>query len=297
MAWNILAGYTGQISFGHAIFFGVGAYTTMILMLYYGVTPWIGMFIGGIIAALTGLALGFPLFRLRSHWFTLATIAASEIFKLVFISWKWVGGAAGLQPPIVPSELALYYLQYAGPYIYIYIALGILGIEIIALYLIINSKTGFYLQAIREDEYAAMSMGINPFKYKMIAMLVSAFFTGIGGGLYTVRYRFIDPFAVFDLITISVYIAVAGILGGIYTFIGPIVGAFIFMPITEYVRAQIVVRFPRYYGLHVFVLGIILAIITLSMPEGVVGWLEKKGLIKRELTLFNPSKLKEDEII
>ncbi len=280
MAWNLLAGYAGQISLGHAIFFGVGAYTTMILMLYYGVTPWIGIWIGGFIAAATGLALGIPLFRLRSHWFTLATIAALEIFKLTFISWPWVGGAAGLQPPIVPSEQALYYIQYAGPYVYVYIALGILGLELLVLYRVINSKIGFYLQAIREDEYAAMSMGINPFKYKMIAMFISAFFTGIGGGLYTIRFRFIDPFSVFDLITIAVYPAVAGILGGMYTFIGPIIGSFIFMPITEYVRAQIVVRFPRYYGLHVFVLGMILLIITLLMPEGVVGWLERRGIIR-----------------
>ncbi|RLE55761.1 MAG: branched-chain amino acid ABC transporter permease [Candidatus Methanomethylicota archaeon] len=283
MGWNILAGYGGQLSFGHAIFFGIGAYVTMILMLYFGITPWIGIFVGGFIAAVTGLGLGVPLFRLRSHWFTLATIAALEIFRLVFISWKWVGGAAGLQPPIVPPELSLYYLQYAGPFIYIYIALGILALEVIVLHMIVNSKIGFYLQAIREDEYAAMSVGISPFKYKMIAMFISAFFCGIGGGLYTIRFRFIDPFAVFDLITISVYMVVAGILGGMHTFVGPIVGSFIFIPITEYVRAQIVARFPRYYGLHVFILGIILAIITIAMPEGVMGWLEEKGIVSRKI--------------
>ncbi len=230
-----------------------------------------------------GFSIGCSLFRLKSHWFTLATIAATEIFKLIFISWEWVGGAAGLQPPIVSPELSLYYLQYAGPFVYAYIAIGILALEVVVLHAVVNSKIGFYLQAIREDEFAAMSVGINPFKYKMIAMFISAFFTGIGGGLYTVRFRFIDPFAVFDLITISVYIVVAGILGGIYTFVGPIVGSFIFMPITEYVRAQIVARFPRYYGLHVLVLGIILAVITLMMPEGVMGWLEMKGFVKRRI--------------
>lgn len=285
MAWNILAGYGGQLSFGHAIFFGVGAYVTMILMLYFGITPWIGIFIGGFIAAVTGLGLGIPLFRLRSHWFTLATIATLEIFKLIFISWKWVGGAAGLQPPIVSPELSLYYLQYAGPFIYIYIALGILTLEVIILYMVVNSKIGFYLQAIREDEYAAMSVGINPFKYKIMAIFISAFFCGIGGGLYTIRFRFIDPFAVFDLITISVYMVIAGILGGMYTFVGPIIGAFIFIPITEYVRAQIVTRFPRYYGLHVFILGVILAIITLVMPEGLMGWLEKRGIVSRRINV------------
>lgn len=286
MAWNILAGYGGQLSIGHAVFFGVGAYTTMILMLYYGVTPWIGMFIAGFVSGVVGLALGVPLFRLRSHWFTLATIAAGEIFKLVFIAWSWVGGSAGLQPPIVPPEEAFYYLQYAGPYVYVYLATVILLVETIILYFVVNSKVGFYLQAIREDEDAAMSLGINPMRYKMIAMFISALFTGIGGGLYTVRFRFIDPFAVFDIITISVYIIVAGILGGIYNFIGPIVGAFTFMPITEYVRVYIVARFPRYYGLHVFVLGIILLAIAVLMPEGIVGWAEKKGILKRPTSTY-----------
>ncbi len=286
MAWNLLAGYGGQLSIGHAVFFGVGAYATMVLMLYYQVTPWIGMFVGGFLAAITGLALGVPLFRLRSHWFTLATIAVGEIFKLVFITWEWVGGSRGLQPPIAKTDWeALFFIQYAGPYVYIYIALGVLVLELVVLYLVVNSKIGFYLQAIREDEDAAMSLGVNPFNYKMIAMFISAFFTGMGGGLYTIRFRFVDPFAVFDIITISVYITVAGIIGGIYSFIGPIVGSFIFVPVSEYVRAQIVSKFPRFYGLHVFVLGILLLVISLVAPDGVMGWLEKKGIVKRKVAI------------
>ncbi len=281
MAWNLLEGYTGQLSFGHAVFFGVGAYTTMILMLYYGVTPWVGVFVGGLVAALVGLALGVPLFRLRSHWFALATIAVGEIFKLIFISWDYVGGSAGLQSPIVPEEQKLYYLQYAGSYVYIYLALGLLGLELLVLYPLVKSRIGYYLQAIREDEDAAMSLGINPFKYKMVAMFFSALFTGIGGGIYTVRFRFVDPFAVFDLISVSVYITIAGILGGIYSFIGPIVGSFVFVPISEYVRVYIVSRFPRFYGLHVFVLGVILLAISLLAPEGIMGWLEKKGYLRK----------------
>lgn len=276
MAWNLLEGYAGQLSFGHTVFFGVGAYTTMVLMLYHKITPWVGIFAGGLIAALVGLALGVPLFRLRSHWFSLATIAVGEIFKLLFISWDYVKGSAGLQASILSEEWALYYLQYAGPYVYIYLALGILGLELLVLYPLVKSRTGYYLQAIREDESAAMSLGINPFKYKMIAMFFSALFTGIGGGLYVVRYRFIDPFVAFDLITVSVYITIAGILGGIYSFVGPIVGSFIFVPISEYVRVYVVSRFPRYFGLHVFVLGAILLVISLVAPNGIVGWLEKK---------------------
>jgi len=281
MAWNLLAGYTGQLSIGHAIFFGVGAYTTMILMLYYGITPWIGMFVAGVVAMLVGLGLGVPLFRLRSHWFALATIATAEIFRLMFMVWDYVGGSAGLQAPIVPPEQRLYYLQYAGPFVYCYIALGILAVELAVLHRVIGSKTGYYLQAIREDEDAAATLGINTFKYKMIAMAYSAFFTGMAGALYAIRFRFVDPFAVFDLITISVYIVVAGIIGGMYSFLGPIVGSFVFLPAAEYIRTTIVAQFPRYFGLHVFVVGVVLLAIALLAPEGIYGFLERKGIIKR----------------
>ncbi len=285
MAWNLLFGYCGQFSIGHSIFFGIGAYSTMIGMLYYKITPWIGIFAGGFLAAAVGLALGVILFRLRSHWFALATMAIQEMFLLAFIPWTWVGGSAGLQAPIVPPDQALYYIQYTGSYIYCYIALAILAIELAVMYLIVNSKWGYYFQAIREDEDAAMAMGINPFKYKMIAMFFSALFTGIAGGIYVIRYRFIDPFVAFDLITVAVYIMIAGIIGGVYSFIGPIVGSFIFIPITEYVRDFIVARFPRYYGLQVFSIGVVVLIISLVAPEGIMGILEKKGIIKRRFAI------------
>lgn len=285
MAWNLLAGYGGQFSLGHSVFFGVGAYTTGVLLTYYGITPWIGIFIGALLAGLNGLALGVPFFRLKSHWFTLATIAASTIYMLAFTVWNYVGGSVGLNLPIAPKEFAFYYMYYQGPYFYVFLASAILIIEVIILKRIIKSKIGIYLAAIRDEEDAAKHIGINPFKYKMIAMFISAVFTGIGGGLYAVRFGILEPFAVYDIITISVYISITGILGGIYSFYGPIVGAFIFMPITEYVRANIVVRYPMYYGLHVMIVGIILIIISLIMPEGVLGWLEKRGILKREIIM------------
>jgi len=295
MAWNLLFGYCGQFSLGHSIFFGLGAYTTMIGMLYYNLTPWIGIFVGGFIAALSGLGLGVILFRLRSHWFALASMAIQEMFLLLFIPWTWVGGSAGLQAPIVSPDKALYFAQYAGPYLYIYIALGILAIELIIFYIIVNSKWGYYFQAIREDEDAAKSLGINPFKYKMVAMFFSALFTGIAGGIYVIRFRFIDPFVAFNLITIAVYILVAAIIGGVYSFIGPIVGSFIFMPITEYVRVYIVSRFPRYYGLQVFSIGLVVLIISLIAPEGVMGLLEKRGIVRRRLAI--PITLSNKEVV
>jgi branched-chain amino acid transport system permease protein len=276
MAWNLMQGYTGMFSLGHAVFFGVGAYTVMILALYYGVTPWIGLWLAGAVAAVTGFLLGFPLLRLRSHWFTLATIAVAEIFKLGFAHWDYVGGSTGLQMPIVSSEEALYYLQYPGPYVYIYIALAVLAVELLVLHKIVSGRIGYYLQTIREDELVAKTLGINTFRYRMLALVVSSFFTGLAGGLYAIRFRYVDPFAVFDLITVSTYIAIAGIVGGIYTFIGPLVGAFIFIPPAEYIRATIVAAFPRYFGLHVVVIGLLLLLISLFVPEGVMGYLKRR---------------------
>lgn len=279
MAWNFLAGYAGQVSFGHAVFFGVGAYTTMVLLLFYNVTPWVGIPIGGVTAALLGLGLSF-LFRLRSHWFSLATLALVTIFLLLFQEFA-PGKAAGLQVPIVPPEKEFYYLRYAGAYYYIYLALAYLGIEVLVMNYLVKRDIGYYLQAIREDEETAMSLGINPFKYKVLAMLISSFFMGIAGGIYTVRFRFVDPYCVFDILLISIYPVIASLLGGMYTFWGPVVGSFIFVPIFEYVRSNIVTAFPRYFGLHFLVAGIILFLISLKVPRGVVGWLEDRGYFKR----------------
>ncbi|MEM3870659.1 MAG: branched-chain amino acid ABC transporter permease [Candidatus Korarchaeum sp.] len=279
MAWNFLAGYAGQVSFGHAVFFGVGAYTTMILLLFYEVTPWVGIPIGGVMAALLGLGLSF-LFRLRSHWFSLATLALVTIFLLLFQEFA-PGRAAGLQVPIVPPEKEFYYLRYAGAYYYIYLALAYLGVEVLLMNYLVKRDVGYYLQAIREDEETAMSLGINPFKYKVLAMLVSSFFMGIAGGLYTVRFRFVDPYCVFDILLISIYPVIASLLGGMYTFWGPVVGSFVFVPIFEYVRSNVVTAFPRYFGLHFLVAGIILFLISLRVPRGIVGWLEAKGYVRR----------------
>jgi branched-chain amino acid transport system permease protein len=283
LAWNLMQGYTGMFSLGHAVFFGVGAYTVMVALLYYNVTPWIGIWLAGVTAAVVGLILGVPLLRLRSHWFTLATIALGEIFRLVFAHWEYVGAAKGLQAPIVGPDKALYYMQFVGPFTYVYIALLVLVVEIIVLYKVVNSRIGYYFQTIREDELVAKTLGVNTFQYRMFSLVLSSFFTGLAGGLYAARFHYVDPFAVFDLITVSTYIAIAGIVGGIYSFIGPLIGAFIFIPAAEYVRATIVSAFPRVFGLHVVVVGVILLLISVFVPEGVMGYLKRKRLIERVL--------------
>ncbi|MET1128806.1 MAG: branched-chain amino acid ABC transporter permease [Thermoproteota archaeon] len=281
LAWNLMQGYTGMFSLGHAVFFGLGAYTVMVLLVRYGVTPWLGIWVGGAVASLAALVIGFPLLRLRSHWFTLATIAVGEVFKLAFAHWEFVGAARGLQAPIVEPSRAAYYAQFPSPLVYVYVALGVLAVELALLYRVVNSRLGYYFQAIREDELAAKMLGVDTFRYRMLSLLISSFFTGLAGALYAVRFRYVDPFAVFDLITVSTYIAIAGIVGGIYSFVGPLVGAFVFVPAAEYVRAAVVSAFPRVYGLHVVVVGVILLAISLLAPEGIMGVLSRRGLLER----------------
>jgi len=279
LAWNLLCGYCGYFSLGHQAFFGVGAYVTMILMLSLDLTPWVGMIVSGIAGAALAFAAGFPLFRTKSHWFTLATLAFGELIKLIFINWDLVGAANGLEMPI--KEESLYWLSYARPFVYYYVILGFLAVEFIILRLIIKSKIGYCLRAIRESETTAMSVGINPYKYKIIAMTISGFFFGIAGGFYTVKYKFIDPFSTMDWI-LPTEIALCAIVGGLYWFIGPILGAIIVTPTSYYVRAFFSARFGgRFFALHRLIYGLILLIVILKLPDGLLGWIERKGIIKK----------------
>jgi len=284
LSWNLLCGYCGFFSLGHHAYFGIGAYVTMILMLFYDVTPWVGIIFSGLAATILAAAASLPLFRSVGRWFTLATLAFAETIKLIFINWDAVGAAKGLQLPVKPESL--YWLTFAGPEIYYYLILGSLIIEAIILHRIVRGKIGYCLQVIREDEFTAMSAGINPLKYKTIAMVIGGLFAGIAGGFYTTKYRFVDPFSTMDWI-LSVEVAVCGIVGGLFSFAGPILGSLVVIPVSFYVRS--VFGGPlggRFFGVHRLIYGCILFAVMLLMPEGVLGWIEKRlpisGRISRE---------------
>jgi branched-chain amino acid transport system permease protein len=275
LPFNMLCGYCGYFSLRHHAYFGIGAYVTMILILWFDITPWIGMIVSGIVGAAIALGVSFPLFKLKSHWFTLATLAFAEIVKLIFLNWESLGAGRGLQVPIKPESL--YWLTFAGPTVYYYCILAMLAIEAIILYRIVKSKIGYCLQIIREDEYTAMSVGINPIKYKTIAMVIGGFFFGIAGGFYTAKYRFIDPFSVVDFMW-SVEIALCTIIGGLYSFIGPVVGSLITIPVAYYVRSAFGGPLGgKFLGIHRLIYGCILLAVMLWASEGIMGWIEKRG--------------------
>ena len=233
-AWNWVGGYAGQISFGHAAFFGLGAYTSTLLLTKAGVNPWLGMVAGGLIAMAVAFLIGWPVFRLQGHYFAIATIALGEILRIGFDNWEWVGGASGIELPIMESSFLHFQFFSKVPYYFIALALALITYGIT--WWMTNSKVGYYLRAIREDQDAARALGVNPTKYKYIALMLSAMITAFVGTFYAQYILFIDPASTMAL-DLSILISLVAVLGGAGSFWGPLLGAFILIPINELTRS------------------------------------------------------------
>ncbi|MEM3975054.1 MAG: branched-chain amino acid ABC transporter permease [Ignisphaera sp.] len=273
LAWNIMGGYTGLVSFGHAAFFGVGAYT-LSLAYNQGVTPWLGFLLAGLMSMLYAALIWLPLLRLKGHWFALATIALAESTKLVFNNWEFVGGNRGVE--LIRRPYTIEWLYFTEALYYNMVALAILVVSSLLLYLFVRSRFGYYLQTIRESEEVSMSVGLNPHKYRYIAILVSAFFTGVAGALYAVRYRFIDPFAVMDL-SLSIQIALIAIVGGVFSFSGPMLGSIVIVPIAEYARYILGGTYgARFFGINLLIYGVILLILSLYASGGLYSIIRRR---------------------
>ncbi|MGQ9485020.1 MAG: branched-chain amino acid ABC transporter permease [Desulfosoma sp.] len=262
-SWNLLAGFTGQVSFGHAIFFGLGAYTAGLCATKLGISAWWGMAFGGPVASLLGFVIGWICFRLRGPYFALATIAVGEIFRLLAVVWRsFTGGMQGiLLMQTFRSKLPYYYLA-------LFIALGCIW----AIHAVMRSKWGYYFIAIREDQDAAESMGVNAFRYKSLSLIISSFFTGLAGAFYMNYMAFIDPEVVFSLHHISIMAILVGIIGGVGTLWGPPLGAFIMVLLQETFRSSFFGLAPRWVSeLHVLVFGLLVIFVILFMANGIVG--------------------------
>lgn len=234
-AWNILGGYCGQISLGHAIYFGLGAYVSTILYVRYGVSPWLGMVAGGLVSSVLALVLGYQFFRLKGHYFAIATIVVAEAVHLLFLNWDWAGGAQGIQVPFRPdSWLTLQFARNKVPYIYF--ALGLAVVTWLVSWIIEDSRWGYWWRAVKDNPEAAESLGVDVFHSKMAAAAVSAFFTSVGGSFYAQFVAYIDPDSVMDF-HFSLLMALPAVLGGIGTLWGPAIGAAILIPLTELTRS------------------------------------------------------------
>jgi branched-chain amino acid transport system permease protein len=273
-AWNLLAGYTGQVSFGHAMFFGVGAYTAGILVTKLQISAWYGMILGGVVAMVIALFVGWVCFRLRGPYFALATLAGGEIFRLIATNWESLTeGMVGI--------LIIQSFRSKVPYYYIALATAVLCIYVI--HLIMKSKWGYYFVSIREDQDAAESLGINTTLYKNISLLVSAFFAGTAGAFYMNYMAFIDPHVVFSLHYISIMAILVGIVGGVATHMGPAVGAFIMVGVQETFRSALFGLAPKWVSQgHALVFGLIVIFVILFMANGIVGdWAKIKKHVFR----------------
>jgi branched-chain amino acid transport system permease protein len=275
VAWNILGGYAGQVSLGHAAFFGLGAYTSSLLLIHFGISPWLGMLAGGMVAVIFALLIGWPCFRLKGHYFAIATIAVAEILQVVFTNWEYVGGAVGLYMPMNKQGFAAFVFN-TSKLPYYYIALGLLLVTLLASWAIEKSYLGHYFRAIKDEPDAARSLGINLTRYKLVAISASSFLTACGGTLYAQKELFVDPGSVMAT-SLSVKIALVAILGGVGSLFGPVVGAGILTAIEEATR-QIFGGTGR--GTDQILYGLLIVVIAVYYPDGVVGaarkWLRNR---------------------
>lgn len=264
-AWNIVGGFAGQLSLGHAVFYGVGAYTTTLLMINLGISPWIGMFVGAILSSLVAVLISWPCFRLRGPFFALATIAVLEVVRLMAINQHDVtGGAAGLG---VPLKLGVEWMLFRARWPYLLIAFGFLIITLAVSWKVKNSRLGYYLIAVREREDAAHAVGVNSVKVKLIAVVLSAFLTSLVGSFHAMYLTFIEPGSMFSL-EMSIQIAMFALIGGLGTVSGPLIGTLLVLPLAELARGWLG---DLGSGVHGLVYGVVLVVVVLTIPQGVVG--------------------------
>jgi branched-chain amino acid transport system permease protein len=277
-AWNLIAGYTGQVSFGDAAFFGTGAYTAGLFVTKLGWSPWWGLLFGGFMAVLIALPFGFICFRLRGAYFALATLALNEIMRHIATIWEdLTDGMVGIL--IMP--------QFISKLPYYYIALALAVVTIVIIKVVMKSKWGYYFLSIREDQDAAESLGINTHFYKMMSLVIAAWLTGVAGALYMNYMGFIDPHVVFSLHDISIMAILVGIVGGVGTHYGPAVGAFIMVAVQELFRtggfgliakgaqatgSEFIIEMAKVITkAHVMGFGILVVLSILYLPNGFVG--------------------------
>ena len=284
-AWNILAGFAGQVSFGHSLYFGIGAYTSTMLMMKLNVTPWLGLVVGGLVAVLFSLAVGYPTFRLEGRHFSIATMALPEIVVAVMNNWKFVNEAIGLFLPMKSESFVDFQFHSSKlPYYYIILSFAVISIGIA--YYLENTRPGYYFKAIRENPTAARSLGINIARYKQLAGAVSAFLTAAAGTFYAQYVLYISPDTVFKA-EVSILVVLTCGLGGMGTLWGPVVGSFVLIPIAELTRI-------RWGGggraVHLVAYGLLIMLIAVFQPEGLLGWVASvRGRLRRAVARGEPS--------
>jgi branched-chain amino acid transport system permease protein len=269
LAWNIAGGYAGLISFGHAAFFGVGSYTSTILLLHYAITPWIGIWIGGAIAGVFGAVLALICARLRGPFFILSTLAFAEVVRIGALNWSSLtGGPEGLSIMPMPDPGSMVFASKAT---YAWLMLGYLVVVYAITKALESSRFGYYLFAIRDNEDAASAAGVNPLLGRTLAMALSAALTGVGGSLFAQYFLYLDPTYVISP-ELSFQFALLPAVGGLGTAIGPVLGSFLITPLSELLRSYFG---NSAAGLHLVIYSLGLVVVMLYFPSGLAGALTK----------------------
>jgi branched-chain amino acid transport system permease protein len=270
-AWNIVGGYAGQVSVGHAVFFGVGAYSAVLAYTYLGWPPIAGLPFGMVVSVLIASVIGVPTVRLAGHYFSMATIAVAELAKVLTSTSDFLGGAQGLTGPTVPRTV--FDLSFTSALPYHYIFLGVLAVVLWLTWSMERSRMGFYLRAIKDNERAARSLGVAAGRYKLYAYMLSAALTSLAGGLYLTMFGFIDPESGLGIL-ISVKMLIMAALGGAGLLLGPLIGAAILVPLEEISNSLLG---GRGAGLTFVVYGAIIVIIARFLPGGLLPLLIARG--------------------
>jgi len=285
VAWNLMGGYAKQLSLGHAAYFGLGAYTSTILEIRYGISPWLGMIAGGVVAMLASLPIGALCFRLRGPYFAIATIATAQVLMLLFLKFRdFAWGAEGTTIPNFGDAPLM--MQFDEKSSYYFLALGLLALGVAITYRIEHSWMGYYLVAIGEDEDAAQAIGVNAPRVKRDIYMISAFLTALAGTFYVQYIYFIDPATAFSF-NISVEAALVSIVGGIGTLWGPVVGTVLLETASALLQSWLG---SSAGGVQLTIYSLILIAVILWRPSGLLGLFED---IYRRMVHARPARPKE----
>ena len=283
VGWNLMSGYGGMFSFGHAAFFGIGAYTDAYLVVEYEISPWIAMALGAVIAAVAGTAIAFLClrYRLAGAYFALATFAFAQLFLLIVQNVGALRKTEGFNLPILPED-SFWMMQFeSGSSMYFWIPLGLLAASLALVIAFTSSRAGQRVQAVRDDETAAESLGISIMKYRLIPVALSCVISAVAGAYYTQYYFYVGPTQAFGA-TVSVEAIVPAVIGGIGTIWGPVIGALVVGPLAELISELL--RDPPssltfvegLTGLDVVVYAVLLIAIVIFMPKGIYGTLRDR---------------------
>lgn len=264
-AWNLLGGFGGQFSFGHALFFGFGAYTQAIAQLQWGINPWLALVLAALVSAFVGLCVGAMSFRygLKGSYFALVTLAFAEVFRILALSVDFTGAGVGLMIPLKESVANLQFGSRVG---YLYLVLAFVVAALLVTHWLQRSRFGAYLQAVRDNEDAARAVGVDPLRVKLGAITLSGAFMGLAGAFYVQVFQYIDPAIAFGPHA-SVEALVAAIVGGMGTLWGPLLGALVLHVLADLTRNL----FGELPGINMVIYGSVLVLIVMFVPRGIAG--------------------------